>query len=70
MRRIKEDYSNIKCTGIPTGKPKHGFVHEIETTDGPILSKYRRFDPAKLAAAKEYFGEMMEAGICTRSDFP
>ena len=56
--------------GIPTGTPKHGFVHEIETMGGPICSFCSRLDPAKLAVAKEYFKDIEAAGICKRSNSP
>ena len=53
VRKILEDFDDIACTGISTGKPKHGFKHIIETTGGPICSPCRHLDPAKLAAVKE-----------------
>ena len=68
VRRIQADFNNITCTGIPTRKAKHGFEHVIETTGCPIRSLYRRLDPAKLAAAKEYFEEIEATGICKRAD--
>ena len=36
VRRIQDKFTDIACTGIPTGKPKNGFVHEIETLGGLI----------------------------------
>ena len=42
----------VHSTGIPTRKPKHRYVHTIETMGGSICLSCRRLDPAKLAAAK------------------
>ena len=70
VRRIHHEFTGIACTNIPTGKPRHRFVHKIKTTGGLIRSPCRRLVPAKLAAAKEYFKEMEATGICERSDSP
>ena len=70
VRRIHHEFTGIACTNIPTGKPKHGFVHKIETTGGLICSPCRRLVPAKLTVAKEYFKEMEATGICECSDSP
>ena len=58
--------ADIACMGIPTRKPKHGFIHKIETMGALVHSPCRRFDLAKLAVANEYFKEMEVAGICKR----
>jgi hypothetical protein len=37
--------------------------HHIETEGRPVAAKYRRLDPAKLAAAKKEFIEMCVLGL-------
>ena len=50
--------------------PAHGVEHVIVTTGQPISAKFRRLDPAKLAAAKAEFQAMESAGIIRPSDSP
>jgi hypothetical protein len=47
---------------------KHKVLHHIETEGRPVVAKYRRLDPAKLAAAKKEFFEMEKQGIIRRSN--
>ena len=49
---------------------KHGVCHFITTDGPPVTAKYRRLDPAKLAAAKAEFAAMEAAGIIRRSSSP
>ncbi len=46
---------------------KHGVEHLIDTTGRPVAAKYRRLDPARLAAAKKEFLELEKQGIVRRS---
>ena len=64
VQRIQDEFADIECTGIPNRKPKHGFIHEIKTMGGQVLSPCRRLDSTKLAEAKQYFKEMVAARIC------
>ena len=50
--------------------PAHGVKHVIETTGRPVVSRARRLDPAKLAAAKAEFAAMEKAGIIRRANGP
>ena len=52
------------------GSPAHGVRHHIVTKGPPVFSKARQLDPAKLAAAKEEFAAMEQAGIIRRADGP
>ena len=65
--QVLADFSDISCTGIPTIPPRHNVTHRIETTGKPVRAKYRRLDPVKLQHAKQYFEDMVKAGICRRS---
>jgi hypothetical protein len=47
--------------------PAHGVEHSIETVGRPATAKFRRLDPARLAAAKLEFQRMLEAGVIRRS---
>jgi hypothetical protein len=47
--------------------PSHGVQHIIQTTGQPATAKFRRLDPACLAAAKREFQTMLEEGIIRRS---
>jgi hypothetical protein len=47
--------------------PCHGVQHHIVTTGQPCTAKFRRLDPASLAAAKEEFSRMLAAGVICRS---
>jgi hypothetical protein len=47
--------------------PAHGVQHVIQTTGQPATAKFRRLDPARLAAAKREFQTMLNEGIIRRS---
>jgi hypothetical protein len=49
--------------------PAHGVEHSIETVGRPATAKFRRLDPVRLAAAKEEFQRMLDAGVipCSQS---
>lgn len=50
---------------------KHNTVHHIQTTPGPPVScRPRRLAPAKLAAAKKEFEEMIRVGTARPSKSP
>ena len=46
---------------------KHDVLHHIETSGRPVTSRYRRLDPARLAAAKKEFRDLEAQGIIQRS---
>jgi hypothetical protein len=46
---------------------KHDVQHVIVTTGRPVTGRYRRLDPARLAAAKKEFMELEKQGIVRRS---
>jgi Reverse transcriptase (RNA-dependent DNA polymerase)/RNase H-like domain found in reverse transcriptase len=43
--------------------PRHGVEHQVITTGRPTTAKFRRLDPARLAAAKAEFNKMLKAGV-------
>ena len=43
--------------------PKHGVQHRIVTAGRPTFAKARRLSPAKLAAAKKEFNNLLQLGI-------
>jgi hypothetical protein len=47
--------------------PAHGVQHVIQTTGQPATAKFRRLDPACLAAVKREFQTMLGEGIIRRS---
>jgi hypothetical protein len=47
--------------------PAHGVEHQIVTAGLPTAAKFRRLDNSKLAAMKEEFNKMLQAGIIRRS---
>ncbi len=47
---------------------KHDIQHHIQTNGPPVVSKPRRLNQQKLAAAKKEFEKMMELGICRPSN--
>ena len=68
--QLKSEFQDIMCETIPTSAPIHGVKHMIETTGPLVRTPYRHLDPAHLAAAKKYFQEMCDAGVCCWSDLP
>jgi transposase InsO family protein len=59
-------YSGVTASSLP--EPIHGVQHRIATAGSPVVSKFRRLDPERLAAARKEFDAMLEAGIVRRSD--
>jgi RNase H-like domain found in reverse transcriptase/Reverse transcriptase (RNA-dependent DNA polymerase) len=59
-------YSSVTASSLP--EPIHGVQHRIATAGSPVVSKFRRLDPERLAAARKEFDAMLEAGIVRCSD--
>jgi hypothetical protein len=64
---ILEQFPSVTKPFEVRSAPAHGVEHSIETVGRPTMAKFRRLDPARLAAAKEEFQRMLEAGIVCRS---
>jgi hypothetical protein len=47
--------------------PAHGVEHTIETAGRPMMAKFWRLNPARLAAAKAEFDKMLATGVIRRS---
>ncbi len=60
-----QDAATSAATSAAT--PPHGVRHIIQTTSQPATAKFRRLDPARLAAAKREFQSMLDEGIIRRS---
>ncbi len=54
-------------TSAPAATPPHGVSHVIRTVGQPATAKFRRLDPARLAAAKAEFQVMLDEGVIRRS---
>ena len=70
VRWLLQDFSAIFGKGFSDLKPSHGVTHHIVTKGPPVHAKARRLDPEKLAAAKEEFRRMEQAGVIRRSNSP
>ncbi len=56
--------ASAAVTAVP---PPHGVQHYITTIGQPSTAKFRRLDPARLAAAKAEFQAMLDEGVIRRS---
>ncbi len=50
-------------SAVSLSHPPHGVLHFITTVGQPSTAKFRRLDPARLAAAKAEFQTMLDEGI-------
>jgi RNase H-like domain found in reverse transcriptase/Reverse transcriptase (RNA-dependent DNA polymerase)/Integrase zinc binding domain/Integrase core domain len=66
-QQILQQYPAVLCQSKDLPPVKHSVQHHIETEGRPVAGKYRRLDPAKLAAAKQEFADMERQGIIRRS---
>jgi hypothetical protein len=57
----------FQAAATSSAAPSHGVQHVIQTTGQPATAKFRRLDPAHLAAAKCEFQTMLAEGIILRS---
>jgi hypothetical protein len=64
---LLKEFPAVLCQSKQLPPVIHSVQHHIETEGCPVAAKYRRLDPAKLAAAKKEFGEMGKQGIICRS---
>jgi hypothetical protein len=55
-------------SAVSLDHPPHGVQHLITTNGQPPTAKFRRLDPARLAAAKAEFQAMLDEGIIRRSN--
>jgi hypothetical protein len=56
-----------RSSPAPAAAPPHGVSHVIRTVGQPATAKFRRLDPARLAAAKAEFQAMLDEGVIRRS---
>jgi hypothetical protein len=66
---LQRQFPQVFFQGAATSSaaPSHGVQHVIQTTGQPATAKFRRLDPASLAAAKREFQTMLDEGIIRRS---
>jgi hypothetical protein len=64
---ILAEYPGVSQPFSVVTKPAHGMEHVIETSERPTRAKFRRRDPVRLAAAKQEFQKMLNAGVVRRS---
>jgi Reverse transcriptase (RNA-dependent DNA polymerase)/RNase H-like domain found in reverse transcriptase len=65
--RLVAEFPGVTLPFTVASSPTHGVQHHIETSGRPVTAKFRRLDPARLAAAKAEFGKMLAAGVVRRS---
>ena len=70
MKAVLSEFSDIFEENFSNLKPKHGVVHEIETTTGPFTCRPRRLAPEKMETVKQEFLEIEKQGIMRRSSSP
>jgi transposase InsO family protein len=63
---LLQQFSGVAASSLPP-QPAHGVQHAITTSGPPVVSKFRRLDPERLAAARKEFDAMLKAGIVRRS---
>jgi hypothetical protein len=56
-----------RTTSALAATPPYGVSHAIRTVGQPATAKFRRLDPARLAAAKAEFQAMLNEGVIRRS---
>jgi hypothetical protein len=59
-------YSSVTASSLPV--TIHGVQHRMATAGSPVVLKFRRLDPERLAAARKEFDAKLEAGIVRHSD--
>jgi hypothetical protein len=69
LAAIKLRYPQVFFQGAAASSlaPPHGVRHVIQTVGQPATAKFRRLDPARLAAAKQEFQSMLDEGVIRRS---
>ncbi|KFD61458.1 hypothetical protein M514_11032 [Trichuris suis] len=65
--QILSEFPEVTRPPSKLRQPKHTVVHHIITSGPPVVSKARRLDPQRYAAAKKEFDYMLEQGICRSS---
>jgi cleavage and polyadenylation specificity factor subunit 1 len=65
--KLLEDFPDVVCPSGELPPVKHSVLHFIETDGQPVVSKYRRLDPVKIAAAQKEFTQLEKQGIIRRS---
>jgi hypothetical protein len=64
---ILAEYPGVSQPFSVATKPAHGMEHVIEMSGRPTTAKFCRLDPVRLAAAKQEFQKMLDAGVVRRS---
>ena len=60
---ILRNFPQLTAPQLADKAPTHGVQHRIDTTGRPTFAKARRLSPAKLAAAKKEFNNLLQLGI-------
>ena len=60
---ILRNFPQLTAPQMADKTPKHGVQHRIVTAGRPTFTKARRLTPAKLAAAKKEFNNLLQLGI-------
>ena len=67
FRGIFSEFQSVASAAGGLPPVKHKTVHHIRTAGPPATGRFRRLDPAKLAAAKAEFSKLEKDGIIRRS---
>ena len=67
VSELLHSFPELVSAGQQLPPPIHGVEHFLETSGPPVTARFRRLDAAKLAAAKQIFGDWEKAGIIQRS---
>jgi hypothetical protein len=63
---LLKEFPAVLCQSKQLPPVIHSVQHHIETEGRPVAAKYRRLDPAKLAATKKEFADMEKQAIIRR----
>jgi hypothetical protein len=64
---LLQEFPNLSAEMSTSTRPAHDVLDHIEMTGRPVTVKFCHLCPERLAAAKEEFNRMLEAGIIRRS---
>ncbi len=67
LRGIFSEFQSVASAAGGLPPVKHKTVHHIRTAEPPATGRFRRLDPAKLAAAKAEFSKLEKDSIIRRS---
>ena len=77
---VQDNYASLQSSYPEVFRPElhlaphtsadHGIYHFIQMSRPPMISKFRRLSPEKLAVAKKVFNDMEALGLCQKASSP